>query len=96
MSKPTFAPRVGRRTFSAAVTIVASLATAWPVMAYPAKIKNACRGDYYRFCPKYGEDSPELKACMRSAGGNISVKCRDALADGGFIPRKYHSSKLGH
>jgi hypothetical protein len=100
MSKSTFASMVGRRTatkaFSAAVTAIALLAMAAPVMAYPAKIKNACRSDYNRFCPRLGEDSAALKACMRSAGGNISVKCRNALADGGYIPRKYHSSQLGH
>jgi hypothetical protein len=65
-----------------------------PAAAYSAKIKNACKADYHRFCPGYGEDSPQLKACMRSAGGNISVRCRDALADGGYIPRKYHSSNV--
>ena len=89
------APRTAAKALSATVTIIALLATTTTVMAYPAKIKNACRGDYYRFCPKYGEDSPQLKACMRSAGGNISVRCRDALANGGYIPRKYHSSQLG-
>lgn len=77
------------------MSVAALATTTLEVSAYSQRIKNACRGDYYRFCPGYGEDSPQLKACMRSAGGNISVRCRDALADGGYIPRKYHSSKLG-
>lgn len=77
-----------------AATVLAIAAFAAPAAAYSQKIKNACKSDYLRFCPKYGEDSPQLKACMRSAGGNISARCRDALADGGYIPRKYHSSNL--
>lgn len=80
----------GGASFAAAVALTFA-AVATPAIAYPQKIKNACKSDYFRFCPKYGEDSPQLKACMRSAGGNISPRCRDALADGGYIPRKYHS-----
>lgn len=99
MSKSTIGPSCGCRmakgALSVVVPIAALLAMNCAAHAYPAKVKNACRGDYYRFCPKYHEDSAELKACMRSAGGNISRKCRDALADGGFIARKYHSSILG-
>ena len=87
---------MSKNTLTCIVTTIALMAMAAPALAYSAKVKNACRGDYYRFCPKYDEDSPQLKACMRSAGGNISRRCRDALADGGFIPRKYHSSVLGH
>ncbi len=37
-------------------------------------------------------ESPQLRACMRSAGANISRRCLDTLADAGEIPRKYHSS----
>jgi len=88
----TSTPR--RLAIVAGLTIAALLAGTAGASAYSAKIKNACRSDYYRFCPGYDEDSPQLKACMRSAGGNISMRCRDALADGGYIPRKYHSSNL--
>ena len=89
------ASRIAKSALSAAITIAGLLAMTASAGAYTARVKSACKSDYYRFCPKYGEDSPQLKACMRSAGGNISVRCRDALADGGYIPRKYHSSNLG-
>ncbi|MGQ0671889.1 MAG: hypothetical protein ACT4N2_03285 [Hyphomicrobium sp.] len=79
----------------AAASLAALLTLSVTAEAYTARVKSACRSDYYRFCPKYGEDSPQLKSCMRSAGANISRKCRDALADGGYIARKYHSSQLG-
>lgn len=59
--------------------------------AFSARVKSACKSDFYKFCPSYKVDSPQLRACMRSAGGNLSRRCVDALADAGEIPRKYHS-----
>jgi hypothetical protein len=59
--------------------------------AYSARVKTACKTDFYKFCPSYKDESTELKACMRAAGGNISSKCIDALVDAGEAPRKYHS-----
>jgi hypothetical protein len=32
---------------------------------------------------------------MRSAGGNVSRRCIDALADSGEISKKYHSRNRG-
>jgi hypothetical protein len=64
-------------------------------LAYPAKVRAACKSDYKEHCPKYGEDSPQLKACMRAAGGAISCRCRNALADTGYIARKYHCGQTG-
>jgi hypothetical protein len=87
--------KLSKLLIAAAASVAALVVGSVAASAYPTKIKNACRTDYHRFCPGYGEDDPKLKACMRSAGGNISVKCRNALADGGYIPRKYHSSQLG-
>lgn len=74
----------------AALGLGASLA-----VAYPAKVKSACKSDYKQFCPQYGEDSSQLKSCMRAAGGKISCRCRNALADTGYIARKYHCGKPG-
>lgn len=62
--------------------------------AHSARVKAACKTDYYKFCPAYKMDTPQLKACMRSAGGNLSRRCIDALADAGEISRKYHSANL--
>ena len=60
--------------------------------AHTAVVKAACKTDYYKFCPAYKVDTPQMRACMRSAGGNLSQRCIDALADAGEISRKYHSS----
>lgn len=79
-----------------AVALAAGLSavlTAGVANAYSSRVKSACRSDFYRFCPSYKLDSPQLRSCMRSAGGNISQRCLDALADAGEIPRKYHSSQ---
>jgi hypothetical protein len=59
--------------------------------AYSARVNSACKTDFYKFCPSYKLDSSQLRDCMRAAGGNISSRCLDALADSGVIPRKYHS-----
>jgi hypothetical protein len=70
-----------------------ALMTADGAVAYSARVKSACKSDFYKFCPSYKDklDSPQLRACMRAAGGNISSRCIDALADSGEISRKYHS-----
>jgi hypothetical protein len=70
-----------------------ALAVAGSAQAYSGRVKSACKTDFYRFCPSYKLESPELRACMRAVGGNISTRCLDALADAGEIPRKYHSSQ---
>jgi len=75
---------------AAGLSVVLAAGTA---NAYSSRVKSSCRSDFYRFCPSYKLDSPQLRSCMRSAGGNISQRCLDALADAGEIPRKYHSSQ---
>ena len=69
------------------------LVAAGDVAAYSARVKSACKTDFYKFCPSYKLDSPQLRDCMASAGGNISSRCIDALADSGVISHKYHSRK---
>jgi hypothetical protein len=68
-----------------------ALVAAGDATAYGARVKSACKTDFYKFCPSYKPDSPQLRECMRSAGGNISSRCLDALADSGEISRKYRS-----
>ncbi len=63
------------------------LMTPREVAAYSAKVNEACRGDYHRFCPSYPVGSPQLRQCMRAAGRNLSKACRDALVDAGEAPR---------
>jgi len=74
---------------------IGALAAAGAASAYTGRVKSACKADFYKFCPSYKLESAELRSCMRSAGGNISGRCLDALADAGEIPRKYHSSQRG-
>mgnify|MGYP001334063914 CR=1 FL=1 len=66
-------------------------ATAVAVSILAASVHVACRTDYKKFCPSYKVGSSQLRACMRSAGGNISTRCIDALANSGEISMKYHS-----
>ena len=69
------------------------LVGAGDVAAYSARVKSACKTDFYKFCPSYKQDSPQLRDCMVSAGGNISRRCIDALANSGVISHKYHRKK---
>jgi hypothetical protein len=69
-----------------------ALTAAGDASAYSSRVKSSCKADFYKFCPSYKLDSPQLRACMRSNGGGLSSRCLDALADSGEIPRKYHSS----
>lgn len=57
--------------------------------AHSKRVQNACRTDYHRFCPGYKVPSASLRECMQSAGMNISLGCRRALAAEGEIPAKY-------
>lgn len=85
---------MNRKRFVTALAVgCAALAAAGTAQAYSGKVKSACKSDFYKFCPSYKLDTPQLRACMRSAGGNISSRCLDALADAGEIARKYHSSQ---
>ena len=70
-------------------------ATAGSASAYSSRVKSACKSDFYRFCPAYSVGSSQLRACMRSAGGNVSRRCIDALADSGEVKSKYHSRNRG-
>ena len=81
------------KVFAALVIGVGALAVAGSAHAYSGRVKSACKSDFYKFCPSYKVDTPQLRSCMRSVGGNISSRCLDALADAGDIPRKYHSSQ---
>ncbi len=83
-----------KTTLAAALAVgFTALAAAGAAQAYSGRVKSACKSDFYKFCPSYKLDTPQLRSCMRSAGGNISSRCLDALADAGEIPRKYHSSQ---
>jgi hypothetical protein len=81
------------KIIAAVAVAFGALAAAGAASAYSGRVKSACKSDFYKFCPSYKPESPQLRSCMRSAGGNISSRCLDALADAGEIPRKYHSSQ---
>ena len=66
-----------------------ALTAAGDASAYSSRVKSSCKADFYKFCPSYKLDSPQLRACMRSNGGGLSSRCLDALADSGEISRCY-------
>lgn len=56
--------------------------------AASAKVRDACRDDYLRFCPSYEPESPKGRQCMRQMGRRLSKQCIDALANAGQIRRR--------
>lgn len=54
---------------------------------FSARVRNACKSDYNRFCPNYNLYSHELRRCMQAAGRAISKGCVRALVDAGEVPR---------
>ncbi len=80
-----------RGTLTVVLVSLTALVATTDANAYSRRVKSACKGDFYRFCPSYKIGSSKLRSCMRSAGGNISRRCVDALANAGEVPRKYHS-----
>lgn len=57
--------------------------------AVSERVKQACKNDYYQFCPSYQVGSSALRQCMRAQGKNLSLVCRRALASEGEISSKY-------
>lgn len=80
-----------RSTLMVALVSLAVVGATADANAYSRRVKSACKSDFYRFCPSYKVGSSKLRACMRSAGGNISRRCVNALANAGEIPRRHHS-----
>lgn len=72
---------------AAAAVVGGALIGASDASAQSARVKNACSGDYHRFCPSYAVGSSQLRSCMRSAGKRLSHQCLEALVDEGEIDR---------
>jgi hypothetical protein len=51
------------------------------------RVRNACSGDYHRFCSQYRPDSPQMRACMQANGRSLSSGCINALVDAGIVDR---------
>ncbi|AGK57237.1 hypothetical protein HYPDE_27788 [Hyphomicrobium denitrificans 1NES1] len=73
---------------AAAVAGAVSLLTA-PAMAYSAKVRQACAGDYQSFCSQYAPDSTELRRCFESNRKGLTRTCKTALVDAGEVPARY-------
>lgn len=60
-----------------------------PAMAYSAKVRNACAGDYQNFCSQYAPDSTELRRCFESNRKGLTRPCVTALVDAGEVPARF-------
>ena len=59
-----------------------------PSAAIDERVRNACRGDYHKFCSSYAVGSEELRTCMRKADKDLSPGCIDALVAAGEVSAK--------
>ena len=51
------------------------------------RLRNACSGDYHRFCGQYRPNSSQMRACMQANGRALSNGCINALVDAGIVDR---------
>jgi adenylate kinase len=80
-----------RASLGAVTGLCALLSLSGGAGAVSERVKNACRDDYYKFCPGYDLDTPQLRSCITIAGRKrqLNPRCLDALIDAGEVPRKY-------
>ena len=71
----------------ALITLFGSFAISTEAEAYSSRVRNACAGDYHRFCSQYSPESPQLRACMQANGRSLSHGCINALVDAGIVDR---------
>jgi hypothetical protein len=65
------------------------LALSYPAMAddvpqvddVPQAVKDACQGDYDKYCSKHGDDRQAVRDCMAHAFENLSEPCVTAILD---------------
>jgi hypothetical protein len=78
---------------AAATAACAAFFLTVPAMAYSAKVRNACAGDYQNFCAQYAPNSTELRRCFESNRKGLTRTCVTALVDAGEVPAKYRKKK---
>jgi hypothetical protein len=57
-------------------------------IAHADRVRDACSGDYFRFCSQYKPESAQTRACMRANGRALSSGCINALVDAGIVDRR--------
>jgi hypothetical protein len=70
----------------ALIALGASLAMSTSAQA--DRVRNACTGDYHRFCSAYSPNSSQMRACMQANGRSLSSACVNALVDAGIVDRR--------
>jgi hypothetical protein len=78
---------------AAATVMVGAFILTAPAMAYSAKVRNACAGDYQNFCAQYAPNSTELRRCFESNRKGLTRTCVTALVDAGEVPARYRKKK---
>ena len=47
----------------------------------PQAVKDACQGDYEKFCSQHVPESDEVRVCMAESFGKLSEPCVTAILD---------------
>jgi hypothetical protein len=82
-----------RSSTSCLVALIAAVITlggsmAMSTSAQADRVRNACSGDYHRFCSAYSPNSAQMRACMQANGRSLSSVCINALVDAGIVDRR--------
>jgi hypothetical protein len=80
--------RVARASYVVATLVAVSGSVLVSTSAQADRVRNACSGDYHRFCSQYSPNSSQMRACMQANGRSLSSGCVNALVDAGIIDRR--------
>lgn len=81
-------PRIVRASPVVAAVVAIGGTVFVSTSAQADRVRNACSGDYHRFCSQYSPNSSQMRACMQANGRSLSSGCINALVDAGIIDRR--------
>lgn len=87
------------RGLCAAIALAVVFIPAFSAHAVDARVRQACKADYYQYCSQFSVGTDELRQCMRKVGEGLSAPCLVALVEAGEITKadveRHNAKKKG-
>lgn len=87
------------RWLCAAIALAVVFIPAFSAYAVDARVRQACKADYYQYCSQFSVGTDELRQCMRKVGEGLSAPCLVALVEAGEITKadveRHNAKKKG-
>jgi hypothetical protein len=88
-----------RRGLSVAIALAVVFIPVFSAHAVDARVRQACKADYYQYCSQFSVGTDELRQCMRKVGEGLSAPCLVALVEAGEITKadveRHNAKKKG-